>query len=138
MSTTSRVFNGCRTLLAAAKAGSPKSSTAKTTATSKRRSSSPSPSSSSSSSPKQPRPTGILKVTPVSPALRKFLGVPEAARTDVVKKVWEYIKLHNLQNPADKKEILCDDKLKTIFEGKEKIGFLEIGRLLSPHFVKTD
>lgn len=42
-----------------------------------------------------------------------------------------------LQNPTDKKEIFCDEKLKTIFDGKEKVGFLEIGKLLSRHFVKT-
>jgi len=84
------------------------------------------------------RPTGILKITPVSPALRQFLGAPEASRTDAVKKIWEYIKLHNLQNPANKKEIYCDDKLKTIFEGKDKVGFLEIGKLLSRHFVKAN
>ncbi|KAK9273410.1 hypothetical protein L1049_018220 [Liquidambar formosana] len=78
------------------------------------------------------------KVAPVSPALRKFLGAPESSRTDAVKKIWEYIKLHNLQNPADKREIYCDEKLKTIFNGKDKVGFLEIGKLLSAHFVKTD
>ncbi|KAK6289186.1 hypothetical protein POUND7_000727 [Theobroma cacao] len=33
---------------------------------------------------------------------------------------------------------LCDEKLKAIFDGKEKIGFLEIGKLLTRHFVKTD
>ncbi|KAI8545656.1 hypothetical protein RHMOL_Rhmol07G0056500 [Rhododendron molle] len=93
----------------------------------------------SSSEPRKPaRITGILKVSPVSPALRQFLGAPEASRTDAVKKIWEYIKLRNLQNPADKREIYCDDKLKTIFEGKDKVGFLEIGKLLSGHFVKAN
>lgn len=42
-----------------------------------------------------------------------------------------------LQNPADKREIFCDEKLKQIFDGKDKVGFLEITKLLSPHFVKT-
>lgn len=42
-----------------------------------------------------------------------------------------------LQNPENKREILCDEKLKAIFEGKNAVGFLEIGKLLSPHFVKT-
>ncbi|XP_058225136.1 upstream activation factor subunit spp27 [Rhododendron vialii] len=93
---------------------------------------------SSSELRKPPRATGILKVSPVSPALRQFLGAPEASRTDAVKKIWEYIKLRNLQNPADKREIYCDDKLKTIFEGKDKVGFLEIGKLLSGHFVKAN
>lgn len=43
-----------------------------------------------------------------------------------------------LQNPADKREIHCDDKLKELFEGKEKVNFLEIGKLLSRHFVKAE
>ncbi|XP_057497961.1 upstream activation factor subunit UAF30-like [Actinidia eriantha] len=117
MSSTRGVFKGCRALMAAAKATTPKpSSAAKTTA--------------------KPTPA-ILKPLPVSPALSQFLGVPEAARTEAVKKVWEYIKLHNLQNPTNKREILCDSKLKTIFEGKEKVGMLEIAKLLSGHFVKT-
>lgn len=42
-----------------------------------------------------------------------------------------------LQNPTNKKEIFCDAKLKAIFDGKEKVGFLEIGKLLSRHFVKA-
>lgn len=42
-----------------------------------------------------------------------------------------------LQNPQNKREILCDEKLKAIFEGKNAVGFLEIGKLLSPHFVKS-
>lgn len=42
-----------------------------------------------------------------------------------------------VQNPQNKREIICDTKLKAIFDGKDTVGFLEIGKLLSPHFVKT-
>lgn len=42
-----------------------------------------------------------------------------------------------LQNPADKRQIYCDEKLKALFDGKDKIGFLEIGKLLACHFVKS-
>lgn len=41
------------------------------------------------------------------------------------------------QNPTNKREIFCDEKLKSIFDGKDKVGFLEIGKLLSRHFIKT-
>ncbi|OAY41842.1 protein TRI1 [Manihot esculenta] len=129
----SRVFKGCRALLAPAK-----SSAATTTTTASK------PKATKTAAAKQKpnlakplKPKGILKVTPISPALRDFLGVSESSRTDAVKNIWTYIKHHNLQNPADKKEIFCDEKLKTIFDGKEKVGFLEIGKLLSRHFVKT-
>ncbi|XP_006303413.2 upstream activation factor subunit UAF30 [Capsella rubella] len=80
---------------------------------------------------------GILKTFPVSQQLASFAGESELTRGSAVKKVWEYIKLHNLQNPANKREIHCDDKLKTIFGGKDKVGMTEIMKLLSPHFTKS-
>ncbi|GAU39526.1 hypothetical protein TSUD_222960 [Trifolium subterraneum] len=80
---------------------------------------------------------GIQKVVPVTSELGSFIGSPEVSRTEAVKKVWDYIKLQNLQNPDNKKEIFCDDKLKTIFDGKDKVVFTEIARLLANHFVKT-
>ncbi|EEF38341.1 protein TRI1 [Ricinus communis] len=132
----SRVFRGYRALLAptksAAAAAAAAAAPSKSTATKKSAAAAVKP------KDKPVRATGILKAAPVSPALSEFLGgVPEASRTDVVKKIWDHIKLHNLQNPTNKKEIFCDEKLKTIFDGKEKVGFLEIGKLLSRHFVKS-
>ncbi|XVF06745.1 hypothetical protein REPUB_Repub06bG0076900 [Reevesia pubescens] len=144
----SRVLNGFRALLASPAAAKFSSASAATTtaksATSKVAQKTPKKPTTSKSKPAKPatprtmtRPTGILKVTPVSPALGSFLGAKQASRTDAVKQIWTYIKSNNLQNPNNKKEILCDEKLKTIFYGKEKIGFLEIGKMLSRHFVKT-
>lgn len=80
--------------------------------------------------------SGIMKPARVSPQLGKFLEASEASRTEAVKKIWQYIKLHNLQNPANKREIRCDETLKTIL-GKDKVGMLEISKLLSPHFIKS-
>ncbi|XP_020595712.1 upstream activation factor subunit UAF30-like [Phalaenopsis equestris] len=111
-----RVFRGARPLTAAAK------SQANAVA----------PGSRSAAEPK-----GILKPLPVSAAMRKFIGQPEISRAEAVKKVWDYIKLHQLQNPSNKKEIICDEKLKIIFEGKDRIGMMEIAKLLSPHFLKS-
>ncbi|XP_065853035.1 protein TRI1 [Euphorbia lathyris] len=123
---TSRVFRGCRALLAPAKSSAAASKpTATKAAASKPKSAKPA------------RTAGILKPFPVSPALSDFLGTPEASRAGAVKQIWAYIKQNNLQNPANKKEIFCDAKLKSIFDDKEKVGFLEIGKLLSQHFVKT-
>ncbi|KAK1367701.1 Upstream activation factor subunit UAF30 [Heracleum sosnowskyi] len=81
--------------------------------------------------------TGILKPMPISPVLSEFVGAPESSRTEAVKKVWEYIKANNLQNPANKREIFCDEKLKTVLDGKAQVEFLEIAKLLSKHFVKA-
>ncbi|KAJ0810112.1 putative transcription regulator SWI/SNF-BAF60b family [Helianthus annuus] len=137
MASSARVFNGCRTLFAAAKSATPKPTT---TAAANKKST---VKKTTEKKPKQPsadkpvKPAGILKPSPISPALAQFLGVSESARTDAVKKIWEYIKSNELQNPTNKKEIICDEKLKTIFDGKDRVGFLEIAKLLAPHFVKT-
>lgn len=58
--------------------------------------------------------TKVLLAEPLS----EFLGETESTRTQVVKSVWDYIKRNNLQNPEDKREILCDDKMKPIFGDK--------------------
>ncbi|KAI9084333.1 hypothetical protein K1719_033675 [Acacia pycnantha] len=55
----------------------------------------------------------------------------------LIRGVWAYVKLHNLQNPVNRREIKCDEKLKSLFEGKENVGFLEVGKLLSRHFQKN-
>jgi len=40
-----------------------------------------------------------------------------------------------LQDPQNKKVIICDEKLKKIFDGKDRVGFLEIAKLIGPHFL---
>ncbi|KAK4748030.1 hypothetical protein SAY87_014616 [Trapa incisa] len=145
-STVARVFGGGRALLGPARSAAAvtkpsKASATRTNACSAKEEPKEKTKPFSSSSPKPSsipsRPTGIQKVTPVSPALAKFLQSDEASRSGAVKKIWSYIKLHDLQNPINKREIFCDEKLKSIFDGKDKVGFLEIGKLLSGHFVKT-
>lgn len=79
---------------------------------------------------------GITQPRPISPAMQKFLGVSEIPRTKAIKKIWEYIKENNLQDPANKREIVCDENLKSIFGGRERVGFLEISGLMGPHFLK--
>lgn len=54
----------------------------------------------------------------------------EAPRTEVVKFVWDYIKERNLQNPKNKREILCDDKLEVLFKRK-KINMFQMTKALS-------
>nr|XP_043610648.1 upstream activation factor subunit spp27-like [Erigeron canadensis] len=142
-----RVFTGCRTLLAAAKSSTATTTIPKptpTTVTPKKNNKQIKKSTTQGAKVEKikkirsPVVSGISKPSPISPALGLFLGgVSEYPRTDAVKKIWDYIKLHQLQNPTNKKEIICDEKLKTIFDGKDKVGFLEIAKLLAPHFVKS-
>ncbi|KAG2273179.1 hypothetical protein Bca4012_085976 [Brassica carinata] len=147
-SVAARVLRRCRSLLAPASRAATTSSllsssrslTTVTAGGTKKSAAKPKPKSKPDSLTKKkttPRTTGIFKATPVSPALAQFLGTGETTRTNAVKEVWTYVKSHDLQNPADKREIFCDEKLKQIFEGKDKVGFLEVTKLLSTHFVKT-
>ncbi|KMZ57388.1 hypothetical protein ZOSMA_86G00230 [Zostera marina] len=82
------------------------------------------------------KPRGITKPKPISPVMQEFLGVPEIPRTQALKQIWAYIKKHDLQDPADRKVIVCDDMLKKIFGGRERVGFLEIAGLINVHFIK--
>ncbi|KAJ0973740.1 hypothetical protein J5N97_015705 [Dioscorea zingiberensis] len=85
---------------------------------------------------KKREPRGITKPRPISPELQALLGVKEIPRTQALKQIWAYIKENNLQDPDNKKIIICDEKLKNIFAGKDRVGFLEISGLLNPHFAK--
>ena len=53
-------------------------------------------------------------------------------RSEVVKKVWDYIKKHDLQNPKNKRDILADDKLEKIF-GKKEASMFEMNKHISAH-----
>ena len=71
---------------------------------------------------------------PLKPSheLAAVVGAHDLPRTEVVSKVWEYIRKHNLQNPANKREILADAKLKAVF-GKDKVTMFEMNKLFSAH-----
>jgi len=67
-----------------------------------------------------------------SPELAEIVGKDVLPRGQVVSKVWEYIRKHNLQNPADKREILADEKLKKVF-GRDKCTMFEMNKYLALH-----
>lgn len=75
--------------------------------------------------------------TPLTPSkeLAEVVGSAPIARGQVVSKVWEYIKKNNLQNPANKREILADAKLKPVF-GKDKVTMFEMNKHLAAHLKK--
>ena len=75
----------------------------------------------------------MLKPMNVSVELEAVVGKGPMARGQVVKKIWEYIKKYNLQNPANRRNILADDKLKVIFGGKKEVTMFEMTKLVSKH-----
>lgn len=102
-SMAARVFNGCRTLLAPATSTSKSSAVAAAAASKKSKitetAKEKAKSKTAASAPPRAfvRPSGIQKVSPVSPALARFIGSSESSRSDAVKKIWTYIKANNLQ-----------------------------------------
>ncbi|MFD1959566.1 SWIB/MDM2 domain-containing protein [Novosphingobium panipatense] len=71
---------------------------------------------------------------PVTPSaqLAEIVGPDKLPRSEVVKKVWDYIKKNDLQNPKDRREILADGKLEKIFGGK-KASMFQMNKHLSNH-----
>lgn len=68
-----------------------------------------------------------------SPQLAAVVGSGMLSRGEVVSKIWDYIKKNNLQNPANKREILADAKLKPVFGGKDKVSMFEMNKHLAGH-----
>ncbi|CDH60546.1 hypothetical protein RO3G_16596 [Lichtheimia corymbifera JMRC:FSU:9682] len=86
--------------------------------------------------PKPKRRTGLDKPLILSAALSAFVGGDaEMSRPEIVKVLWKYIKDNNLQDPADRRYILCDEKLKTIFD-QDRINSFGMNRDLSAHLTK--
>ena len=76
---------------------------------------------------------GLARPVKPSSELAAITGSDSLPRSEVVSKMWEYIKKNNLQNPENKREILADDKLKKIFGGKDKVSMFEMNKHLSGH-----
>lgn len=74
-------------------------------------------------------------MAPLTPSaqLAAVVGSSPLPRTEVVKKMWEYIKKNNLQDAKNKRMINADDKLKAIFDGKGQISMFEMSKFLSNH-----
>ena len=77
--------------------------------------------------------SALSKPLNLSPELESVVGKGPLPRTEVVKQLWVYIKKNNLQNPANKRNILADDKLKVIFGGKGEVTMFEMTKLVSAH-----
>ena len=84
-----------------------------------------------SDAPKVPRKAAVGSLKP-SDALAAVIGDGTYARTEVVKKIWDYIKANNLQDPADKRSIKADGKLQAVF-GKDQATMFELAGIIGKH-----
>ena len=76
--------------------------------------------------------SAFMKPLQPSKELAAIVGADPLPRSEVVSKVWEYIKKHNLQNAADKRQIDADAALEKVF-GKKQVTMFEMNKLISPH-----
>lgn len=72
---------------------------------------------------------------PLNPSkeLAEVVGASPIPRTEVMKKVWAYIKKNNLQDAKNRRAINADDKLKAVFGGKKQVTMFEMTKLVSNH-----
>jgi chromatin remodeling complex protein RSC6 len=72
---------------------------------------------------------------PLNPSkeLAEIVGATALPRTEVMKKVWAYIKKNNLQDTKNRRAINADDKLKAVFGGKKQVTMFEMTKLVSNH-----
>ncbi|UUZ47009.1 SWIB/MDM2 domain-containing protein [Massilia sp. B-10] len=82
--------------------------------------------------PRKPNAAFMKAMTP-STTLAAVVGATPLPRTEVTKKVWDYIKKLNLQDAANRRMINADDKLKAVFGGKAQVSMFEMTKLISDH-----
>jgi chromatin remodeling complex protein RSC6 len=81
---------------------------------------------------RKPNPAFMKPMRP-DDALAKVVGAEPKPRTEVTKKLWDYIKKHKLQDPTNKRMIVADANLKPVFNGKAKVSMFEMTKLVNGH-----
>ena len=75
----------------------------------------------------------FMKEMMPSEDLAQVIGTKPIPRTEVVKKLWAYIRKNNLQDPKEKRMINADDKLRPVFGGKKQVSMFEMTKLVNKH-----
>ncbi len=81
---------------------------------------------------RKPNPAFMKPMQPDA-ALAAVVGSKPIPRTEITKKIWEYIKKNNLQDAKDRRNINADDKLLKVFNGKKQVSMFEMTKLVSKH-----
>jgi chromatin remodeling complex protein RSC6 len=69
----------------------------------------------------------------LSPAMAEVVGSKPLPRTQVIKKIWDYIKKNDLQDKKNRRMINADAKLKTVFGGKGQVSMFELAKIVNNH-----
>jgi len=79
---------------------------------------------------RKPNAAFMKAMTPTA-ILAEVVGDKPIPRTEVVKKLWQYIKKNNLQDAKERRMINADDKLKAVFGGKKQVSMFEMTKLVN-------
>ncbi len=82
------------------------------------------------------KPNALQQPMKPSDDLAKVIGKGEMPRSQVVSKMWEYIKKHDLQKDGDRRTIVADENLKKVFGGKAEVSMFEMNKHVSNHLTK--
>ncbi|KAF2134036.1 SWIB-domain-containing protein [Dothidotthia symphoricarpi CBS 119687] len=80
---------------------------------------------------------GFHKPMALSPALSELLGVTQLSRPQTVKKIWEYVKERDLQDPSDKRQIRCDDAMRAVFK-QDRVHMCTMNKILGQNLYAVD
>ena len=83
-------------------------------------------------SARKPNAAFMAPLTP-SATLAEVVGSKPLPRTEIVKKIWDYIKKNNLQDKKNRRMINADAKLKPIFGNKDQISMFELAKVVNKH-----
>ena len=73
----------------------------------------------------------------LSEPLADLLGATQLSRPETVKKLWEYIKARDLQDPTDRRQIRCDDSMRAVFK-TEKVHMFTMNKILNQNLYTSD
>ena len=77
--------------------------------------------------------SAFMKAMKPSEALAKIVGNEPLPRSEMTKRLWEYIKKNNLQDAKDKRNINADENLLAVFDGKNQVSMFEMTKLVNKH-----
>ena len=83
-------------------------------------------------SARKPNAAFMAPLTP-SATLAEVVGSKPIPRTEIIKKIWDYIKKHKLQDSKNRRMINGDEKLKAVFGGKAQVSMFELAKVVNKH-----
>jgi chromatin remodeling complex protein RSC6 len=98
----------------------------------KKKASKKAPAKKKSASKRKPN-AAFMKAMQPSSSLASVIGNNPMPRTEVTKKIWQYIKKNSLQDSKNRRNINADDKLREVFGGKKQVSMFEMTRLVNKH-----